>query len=54
MQALQYDTLSLEAESLLPEYLPHVPEGPERTLLQDWDLRYEPGSEAKKLKVPPT
>lgn len=49
MQALQYDVLSLQARHLLPLFLPYVPEGPKRNLLERWDLRYTPDSEAATL-----
>jgi penicillin amidase len=46
MQQLQYDVTSLQAERLLPHFLPHLPAGALRTLLTDWDLRYNPESTA--------
>ncbi len=49
MQQMQYDVYSLQAERLLPVLLPHVPQGPERSLLEAWDLRYSPDSTAATL-----
>jgi penicillin amidase len=49
MQALQYDLLSLEARTLLPMYLPHVPPGKQYELLRDWDYRYTIDSQAATL-----
>jgi penicillin G amidase len=49
MQQMQYDVYSLQAERLLPVLLPHVPQGPERSLLEAWDLRYTPDSTAATL-----
>ncbi len=46
MQLLQYDVTSLQARRLLPIFLPHVPDGPLKELLADWDLRYNPESTA--------
>ena len=46
MQSLQYDVLSLQARDLLPVLLPHVPAGPLRQRLADWDCRYTPESVA--------
>ncbi|GAB4258490.1 MAG: hypothetical protein Kow0092_06140 [Deferrisomatales bacterium] len=40
MQQFQYDLVSLEARTLLPLYLPHLPPGPHRRLLERWDGRY--------------
>ncbi|MEM8945265.1 MAG: penicillin acylase family protein [Planctomycetota bacterium] len=44
MQQLQYDVTSVQARRLLPVFLPHLPEGPFKTLLTEWDLRYDPES----------
>lgn len=44
MQQLQYDVLSLQARMLLPVFLPHLPEGEFKSLLTEWDFRYEPES----------
>ncbi len=46
MQQLQYDVTSLQARRLLPIFLPHLPEGELKSLLTDWDLRYNPESTA--------
>ncbi len=49
MQQLQYDVTSLQARRLLPIFLPHVPDGPLKKMLADWDLRYNPESEAATM-----
>lgn len=49
MQAIQYDVLSTQARRFLPEYLPHVPQGPRRELLEAWDLCYSADSRAATL-----
>lgn len=49
VQAFQYDVLSPQARRLLPFLLPHVPPGPEREMLESWDLRYTPESKAATL-----
>jgi penicillin amidase len=49
MQALQYDVLSLQAQRLLPVFLPHLPPGLERELLRQWDFRYGVESRAATL-----
>lgn len=49
MQELQYDVFSTQARLLLPIFLPHVPLGPLRDLLAEWDLRYTPESIAATM-----
>jgi penicillin amidase len=49
MQQMQYDVYSLQAERLLPVLLPYSPRGPERALLESWDLRYTPQFKAATL-----
>jgi penicillin amidase len=49
MQAIQYDLLSLQAERLRPVFLPYLPPGPQRNLLESWDARYTPDSRAATL-----
>jgi penicillin amidase len=49
MEAMQYDVYSLQAERLRPVLLPYVAQGPERSLLEAWDLRYTPESTAATL-----
>jgi penicillin amidase len=49
MQQLQYDVTSVQARLLLPIFLPHVPRGPLRDLLAEWDLRYTPESVAATM-----
>lgn len=44
MQQLQYDVTSVQARRLLDVILPHLPDGDFRTLLAEWDLRYDPDS----------
>jgi penicillin amidase len=44
MQQLQYDVTSVQARRLLPIFLPHVPDGPFKESLVEWDLRYNPDS----------
>ena len=46
MQALQYDVLSLQARDLLPVFLPQVPGGEFKELLEGWDLGFTPESTA--------
>lgn len=49
LRTAQLDVKSLQAERLLPRLLPHCPEGPEKTALQRWDLRYVPTSREATL-----
>jgi len=49
MQALQYDVTSLQARRLLPVFLPHVPDGPLKLALANWDMRYDPESTAATM-----
>lgn len=49
MQDMQYDVLSTQARRFLPDYLPMLPPGPERRLLEAWDCRYSADSEAATL-----
>jgi len=44
MQRLQYDVVSLHARDLLPVFLPHMPEGPIKERLANWDFSYGPES----------
>jgi penicillin amidase len=44
MQTLQYDVTSVQARELLQIFLPHLPEGPLKSRLAAWDLRYAPES----------
>ncbi len=44
MQALQYDVVSLQARELLPILLPHLPDGPHKARLAEWDYSYSPDS----------
>jgi len=44
MQQLQYDVTSVQARRLLPIFLPHIPDGPLKEALINWDLRYPPES----------
>jgi penicillin G amidase len=44
LQGLQYDVLSLQARDLLPVFLPHVPDGPLKASLAEWDCRYQADS----------
>ena len=44
MQQLQYDVVSLQARDLLPVFLPHLPDGPIKERLAEWDCSYHPGS----------
>jgi penicillin amidase len=49
MQAIQYDLLSPQAERLRSMFLPYLPRGPQRSLLEAWDARYTPDSHAATL-----
>jgi len=49
MQDIQYDVLSTQARRFLPHYLPLLPAGRERRLLEAWDCRYGADSEAATL-----
>jgi len=49
MQQLQYDVTSVQARRLLPIFLPHVPDGPLKSDLAEWDLRYNPESTAATM-----
>ncbi len=49
MKSLQYDVLSLQAQDLLKVFLPHLPDGPMRERLSQWDCRYDPGSHEATL-----
>lgn len=49
MQAIQYDVLSRQARRLLPLFLPRVPAGSQREMLEQWDYRYTPESRAAPL-----
>ncbi len=44
MQELQYDVVSTQARDLLTVFLPHLPQGPIKQRLADWDFSYAPGS----------
>ena len=44
MQQLQYDVVSLQARELLPLFLPHMPDGPQKARLAAWDFSYAPES----------
>ncbi len=44
MQKLQYDVISTQAEELLSIVMPHMPEGPLKQQLTDWDFGYAPTS----------
>jgi penicillin amidase len=44
MQELQYDVISTQARDLLPIFLPHLPDGPIKKRLAEWNFSYHPGS----------
>lgn len=44
MQQLQYDVISTQARDLLPIFLPHMPDGPQKERLAAWDFSYDPRS----------
>jgi penicillin amidase len=49
MQELQYDLVSLQARDLVTNFLPHLPEGPIKERLRNWDYRYDPDSREATL-----
>jgi penicillin amidase len=49
MQELQYDLVSLHAREMLELFLPHLPDGPLKDRLRDWDCRYTPDSREAHL-----
>jgi penicillin amidase len=49
MQELQYDLVSIQARELLRVLLPHLPDGPLRDRLANWDCRYSPESKEASL-----
>lgn len=46
MQGLQYDFYSIQARDLMPVFLPHIPAGPFKDELAQWDFLYNPESTA--------
>ncbi len=49
MQQLQYDFISVRARDLLDIFLPHVPDGPTKDVLKDWNGSYHPKDEVAGL-----
>jgi penicillin amidase len=49
MQALQYDVVSLQARDLLEVFLPHMPDGPIKQRLANWDCSYSTDSREATL-----
>jgi penicillin amidase len=49
MQDLQYDLVSVQARDLLQVFLPHIPPGPMKDRLSQWDCRYDPTSREATL-----
>ncbi len=48
-QRMHYDVQSVQARTFLPAYLPHLPDGPHKRLLQAWDTGYGTHSRAATL-----
>lgn len=49
MQRLQYDVVSTQAQDLLSELLPYVPDGKLKERLENWKYEYSPESEEATL-----